>query len=53
MDYSKLTTEELKRRLKKAGERIDSLKTQGGLWATQGESNICIKELKIRGEFKP
>ncbi len=47
--YSKMTTQELERRLEKANNKIPKLKTVGGLWAIEHEIKFCIEELNKRG----
>lgn len=51
MNYSILATHELKRRLDKADKRLNTIKTQMGLWCIEQEITLCITELKKRGEL--
>ena len=46
MKYSELTKEQLESRLEKAYNKVSKLRTQGGLWAMQGEIKACKKALK-------
>ncbi len=52
MNYSELSKEQLEVRLERAYKKLYTLKTQGGVWAMEGEINACKKALEELESFK-